>query len=292
MFVCFIYIYGLDTKNSTKLNNKRKNLFLFRKGGNTVAENTERRSRQALSKKARVDATSTARGLEGKPSAPRKIVKRPVPVKAEKPDQTETKPAEVNEEVTKQVTEQPAKKKETKKHNGGTKPMTIKKIEDVISAISAKTKLEDVTVRSPKSKEITLEDKAEILSSLIGDEKDVEVSRTACENIIRDYETIIAGLIQDGATVKFKGSVKRKVDGYYFKEDEAVKVRKATAVPGKNIPEDETYYIQLQNNGFKLIFDFGEKRENIKGKLSEDGSTFIAKDGRQFKVFKDENKNN
>ena len=170
--------------------------------------------------------------------------------------------------------------------------MTIKKIEDVISAISAKTKLEDVTVRSPKSKEITLEDKAEILSSLIGDEKDVEVSRTACENIIRDYETIIAGLIQDGATVKFKGSVKRKVDGYYFKEDEAVKVRKATAVPGKNIPEDETHYIQLQNNGFKLIFDFGEKRENIKGKLSEDGSTFIAKDGRQFKVFKDENKNN
>ena len=251
-----------------------------------MTENTERRSRQALSKKARVDATSTARGLEGKPSAPRKIVKRPVPVKAEKPEQAETKPVEANEEVTKQVTEQPAKKKETKKHNGGTKPMKIKKIEDVISAISAKTKLEDVTVRSPKSKEITLEDKAEILSSLIGDEKDIEVSRTACENIIRDYETIIAGLIQDGATVKFKGSVKRKVDGYYFKEDEAVKVRKAT------IPEDETHYIQLQNNGFKLIFDFGEKRENIKGKLSEDGSTFIAKDGRQFKVFKDENKNN
>lgn len=267
--------------------------------------NNERRSRQALAKQAREEAISTPRGVENKPIPVKVIGKRP-PVSSVAPTTTETvieetleqKPAtEVTkvekEEVVKEP-EKPVTKEKTKvkkeKTGGKVKMTTAKKqvLDKVLHDINEETKLEDVMTRDEdfKSKTVNKKHKIKILSAIFEEENLESTSDTKLGEIISKYENALCFLAKNGANFKFGSVSPRKVKGYNIKGATAVNVRQATNPRNSDepLPENETHIIWQRQNGFKLNFGFGEKLENIKGRLADNGNTFIDTTGKSYVV--------
>ena len=253
----------------------------------------ERRSRQALAKKAKEEAVSTARGADNNPQPVKVIGKRP-PLKvvreATKTEETvKEQPvteATVTEPVVKEETKPVATKqpKETKKQSGGRVAMT-KDFNTVFEGLLTKVKGVDVRKEDYKAPSLTIEDKGEILAAILK-EYGVDITKTRGKDVVGDFEKTLASLVESGYKFNFAGATARTVKGCYVHDRDTVSVRKAVSPTGdpSAIKPDETHYVLTRQNGFRFVYGFGEKEEIVKGKLSEDGKTFIAKDGRTFLV--------
>lgn len=264
--------------------------------------NNERRSRQALAKQAREEAISTPRGVENKPTPVKVIGKRP-PVSSVAPTTTETvieetleqKPAtEVTKVEKEEVVKEPAKpvtKEKTKvkkeKTGGKVKMTTAKKqvLDKVLHDINEETKLADVTSNGELDiKSVNKGHKVKILKAIF-EEENLEASDTKLGEIISKYENALCFLAKNGAKFKFGNAKQTEIKGYNIKGATAVNVRQATN-PRSNdpLPENETHIILQRQNGFKLTFGFGEKLESIKGRLADNGNTFIDTTGKSYVV--------
>lgn len=273
--------------------------------------NNERRSRQALAKQAREEAISTPRGVENKPSPVKVIGKRP-PVSSVAPTTTETvieetleqKPAtevtkvekeEVVKEPEKPVTKEKTKVKKEK--TGGKVKMTTEAKKDalkkVLHDINEKTKLEHIDPNEkPKSTVISKEQKIEILKTIL-ELENVTVSKTKLEKVISDYENSLCFLAKNGAIFNFGDATRKTFKGYDVEGAIAVNVCKINN-PRKDaapLPENETHMIRQRQNGFKLEFGFGKKIEGIKGRLTDNGNTFVDTTGKTYSVDHDKSDN-
>lgn len=265
--------------------------------------NNERRSRQALAKQAREEAISTPRGVENKPTPVKVIGKRP-PVSSVAPTTTETvieetleqKPAtevtkvekeEVVKEPTKPVTEEKPKVKK-EKTGGKVKMTTAKKqvLDKVLHDINEETKLKDVMSNGDLDiKSVNKDHKIKILQAIF-EEENLQTSDTKLGKIISKYENALCFLAKNGAKFKFGNAKQTEIEGYNILGATAVNVRKATNPRNSKepLPENETHFIWQRQNGFKLTFGFGEKLENIKGRLADNGNTFIDTTGKSYVV--------
>lgn len=264
--------------------------------------NNERRSRQALAKQAREEAISTPRGVENKPAPVKVIGKRP-PVSSVAPTTTETvieetleqKPAtEVTkvekEEVVKEP-EKPVTKEKTKvkkEETGGKVKMTTAKkqvLDKVLYDINEETKLKDVMSNGKLDiKSVNKDHKIKILQAIF-EEENLQASDTKLGEIISKYENALCFLAKNGAKFKFGNAKQTEIKGYNILGATAVNVRQATNPRSKEpLPENETHFIWQRQNGFKLTFGFGEELENIKGRLADNGNTFIDTTGKSYVV--------
>lgn len=264
--------------------------------------NNERRSRQALAKQAREEAISTPRGVENKPAPVKVIGKRP-PVSSVAPTTTETvieetleqKPAtEVTKVEKEEVAKEPAKpvtenKTKTKKKSGGKVKMTTAKkqvLDKVLHDINEETKLEDVMSNGELDiKSVNKKHKVKILQAIF-EEENLQASDTKLGEVISKYENALCFLAKNGAKFKFGNAKQTEIEGYNILGATAVNVRKATNPRNSKepLPENETHFIWQRQNGFKLTFGFGEKLENIKGRLADNGNTFIDTTGKSYVV--------
>lgn len=265
--------------------------------------NNERRSRQALAKQAREEAISTPRGVENKPAPVKVIGKRP-PVSSVAPTTTETvieetleqKPAtevtkvekeEVVKEPEKPVTENKTKVKK-EKTGGKVKMTTAKKqvLDKVLHDINEETKLEDVMSNGELDiKSVNKKHKVKILQAIF-EEENLQASDTKLGEVISKYENALCFLAKNGAKFKFGNAKQTEIKGYNILGATAVNVRQATNPRNSKepLPENETHLIWQRQNGFKLTFGFGEKLENIKGRLADNGNTFIDTTGKSYVV--------
>lgn len=263
--------------------------------------NNERRSRQALAKQAREEAISTPRGVENKPAPVKVIGKRP-PVSSVAPTTTETvieetleqKPAtEVTKVEKEEVVKEPAKpvtenKTKTKEKSGGKVKMTTAKkqvLDKVLHDINEETKLKDVMSNGKLDiKSVNKDHKIKILQAIF-EEENLKASDTKLGEIISKYENALCFLAKNGAKFKFGNAKQTEIKGYNIKGATAVNVRQATNPRSKEpLPENETHFIWQRQNGFKLTFGFGEELENIKGRLADNGNTFIDTTGKSYVV--------
>lgn len=264
--------------------------------------NNERRSRQALAKQAREEAISTPRGVENKPAPVKVIGKRP-PVSSVAPTTTETvieetleqKPAtEVTKVEKEEVVKEPEKtvtKEKTKvkkeKTGGKVKMTTAKKqvLDKVLHDINEETKLKDVMSNEKLDiKSVNKDHKIKILQAIF-EEENLQASDTKLGEIISKYENALCFLAKNGAKFKFGNAKQTEIKGYNIKGATAVNVRQATNPRSKEpLPENETHFIWQRQNGFKLTFGFGEELENIKGRLADNGNTFIDTTGKSYVV--------
>ena len=263
--------------------------------------NNERRSRQALAKQAREEAISTPRGVENKPTPVKVIGKRP-PVSSVAPTTTETvieetleqKPAtEVTKVEKEEVVKEPEKpvtenKTKTKEKSGGKVKMTTAKkqvLDKVLHDINEETKLKDVMSNGKLDiKSVNKDHKIKILQAIF-EEENLKASDTKLGEIISKYENALCFLAKNGAKFKFGNAKQTEIKGYNIKGATAVNVRQATNPRSKEpLPENETHFIWQRQNGFKLTFGFGEKLENIKGRLADNGNTFIDTTGKSYVV--------
>lgn len=263
--------------------------------------NNERRSRQALAKQAREEAISTPRGVENKPTPVKVIGKRP-PVSSVAPTTTETvieetleqKPAtEVTKVEKEEVVKEPAKpvtenKTKTKEKSGGKVKMTTAKkqvLDKVLHDINEETKLKDVMSNGKLDiKSVNKDHKIKILQAIF-EEENLKASDTKLGEIISKYENALCFLAKNGAKFKFGNAKQTEIKGYNIKGATAVNVRQATNPRSKEpLPENETHFIWQRQNGFKLTFGFGEELENIKGRLADNGNTFIDTTGKSYVV--------
>lgn len=264
--------------------------------------NNERRSRQALAKQAREEAISTPRGVENKPTPVKVIGKRP-PVSSVAPTTTETVIEETLEqkpstEVTKvekeEVVKEPEKpvtenKTKTKKKSGGKVKMTTAKkqvLDKVLHDINEETKLEDVMSNGELDiKSVNKKHKVKILQAIF-EEENLQASDTKLGEVISKYENALCFLAKNGAKFKFGNAKQTEIKGYNILGATAVNVRQATNPRNSKepLPENETHLIWQRQNGFKLTFGFGEKLENIKGRLADNGNTFIDTTGKSYVV--------
>lgn len=265
--------------------------------------NNERRSRQALAKQAREEAISTPRGVENKPAPVKVIGKRP-PVSSVAPTTTETvieetleqKPAtevtkvekeEVVKEPEKPVTENKTKVKK-EKTGGKVKMTTAKKqvLDKVLHDINEETKLKDVMSNGELDiKSVNKKHKVKILQAIF-EEENLQASDTKLGEVISKYENALCFLAKNGAKFKFGNAKQTEIKGYNILGATAVNVRQATNPRNSKepLPENETHLIWQRQNGFKLTFGFGEKLENIKGRLADNGNTFIDTTGKSYVV--------
>ena len=265
--------------------------------------NNERRSRQALAKQAREEAISTPRGVENKPTPVKVIGKRP-PVSSVAPTTTETvieetleqKPAtevtkvekeEVVKEPEKTVTENKTKVKK-EKTGGKVKMTTAKKqvLDKVLHDINEETKLKDVMSNGELDiKSVNKKHKVKILQAIF-EEENLQASDTKLGEVISKYENALCFLAKNGAKFKFGNAKQTEIKGYNILGATAVNVRQATNPRNSKepLPENETHLIWQRQNGFKLTFGFGEKLENIKGRLADNGNTFIDTTGKSYVV--------
>lgn len=264
--------------------------------------NNERRSRQALAKQAREEAISTPRGVENKPAPVKVIGKRP-PVSSVAPTTTETvieetleqKPAtEVTKVEKEEVVKEPEKpvtenKTKTKKKSGGKVKMTTAKkqvLDKVLHDINEETKLEDVMSNGELDiKSVNKKHKVKILQAIF-EEENLKASDTKLGEVISKYENALCFLAKNGAKFKFGNAKQTEIKGYNILGATAVNVRQATNPRNSKepLPENETHLIWQRQNGFKLTFGFGEKLENIKGRLADNGNTFIDTTGKSYVV--------
>lgn len=263
--------------------------------------NNERRSRQALAKQAREEAISTPRGVENKPTPVKVIGKRP-PVSSVAPTTTETvieetleqKPAtEVTKVEKEEVVKEPEKpvtenKTKTKEKSGGKFKMTTAKkqvLDKVLHDINEETKLKDVMSNGKLDiKSVNKDHKIKILQAIF-EEENLKASDTKLGEIISKYENALCLLAKNGAKFKFGNAKQTEIKGYNIKGATAVNVRQATNPRSKEpLPENETHFIWQRQNGFKLTFGFGEELENIKGRLADNGNTFIDTTGKSYVV--------
>lgn len=264
--------------------------------------NNERRSRQALAKQAREEAISTPRGVENKPAPVKVIGKRP-PVSSVAPTTTETvieetleqKPAtEVTKVEKEEVVKEPAKpvtenKTKTKEKSGGKVKMTTAKkqvLDKVLHDINEETKLEDVMSNGELDiKSVNKKHKVKILQAIF-EEENLQASDTKLGEVISKYENALCFLAKNGAKFKFGNAKQTEIKGYNILGATAVNVRQATNPRNSKepLPENETHFIWQRQNGFKLTFGFGEKLENIKGRLADNGNTFIDTTGKSYVV--------
>lgn len=266
--------------------------------------NNERRSRQALAKQAREEAISTPRGVENKPAPVKVIGKRP-PVSSVAPTTTETvieetleqKPAtEVTKVEKEEVVKEPAKpvtKEKTKvkkEKSGGEVKMTTEAkkntLEKVLHDINEETKLKDVMSNGDLDiKSVNKDHKVKILQAIF-EEENLQTSDTKLGKIISKYENALCFLAKNGAKFKFGNAKQTEIEGYNILGATAVNVRKATNPRNSKepLPENETHFIWQRQNGFKLTFGFGEELENIKGRLADNGNTFIDTTGKSYVV--------
>lgn len=265
--------------------------------------NNERRSRQALAKQAREEAISTPRGVENKPTPVKVIGKRP-PVSSVAPTTTETvieetleqKPAtEVTKVEKEEVVKEPEKtvtKEKTKvkkeKTGGKVKMTTAKKqvLDKVLHDINEETKLKDVMSNGKLDiKSVNKDHKIKILQAIF-EEENLQASDTKLGEIISKYENALCFLAKNGAKFKFGNAKQTEIKGYNILGATAVNVRQATNPRNSKepLPENETHMIWQRQNGFKLTFGFGEKLENIKGRLADNGNTFIDTTGKSYVV--------
>ena len=263
--------------------------------------NNERRSRQALAKQAREEAISTPRGVENKPAPVKVIGKRP-PVSSVAPTTTETvieetleqKPAtEVTKVEKEEVVKEPEKpvtenKTKTKEKSGGKVKMTTAKkqvLDKVLHDINEETKLKDVMSNGKLDiKSVNKDHKIKILQAIF-EEENLKASDTKLGEIISKYENALCFLAKNGAKFKFGNAKQTEIKGYNIKGATAVNVRQATNPRSKEpLPENETHFIWQRQNGFKLTFGFGEELENIKGRLADNGNTFIDTTGKSYVV--------
>lgn len=264
--------------------------------------NNERRSRQALAKQAREEAISTPRGVENKPAPVKVIGKRP-PVSSVAPTTTETvieetleqKPAtEVTKVEKEEVVKEPEKpvtenKTKTKKKSGGKVKMTTAKkqvLDKVLHDINEETKLEDVMSNGELDiKSVNKKHKVKILQAIF-EEENLQASDTKLGEVISKYENALCFLAKNGAKFKFGNAKQTEIKGYNILGATAVNVRQATNPRNSKepLPENETHLIWQRQNGFKLTFGFGEKLENIKGRLADNGNTFIDTTGKSYVV--------
>lgn len=263
--------------------------------------NNERRSRQALAKQAREEAISTPRGVENKPTPVKVIGKRP-PVSSVAPTTTETvieetleqKPAtEVTKVEKEEVVKEPEKpvtenKTKTKEKSGGKVKMTTAKkqvLDKVLHDINEETKLKDVMSNGKLDiKSVNKDHKIKILQAIF-EEENLKASDTKLGEIISKYENALCFLAKNGAKFKFGNAKQTEIKGYNIKGATAVNVRQATNPRSKEpLPENETHFIWQRQNGFKLTFGFGEELENIKGRLADNGNTFIDTTGKSYVV--------
>lgn len=264
--------------------------------------NNERRSRQALAKQAREEAISTPRGVENKPTPVKVIGKRP-PVSSVAPTTTETvieetleqKPAtEVTKVEKEEVVKEPEKpvtenKTKTKKKSGGKVKMTTAKkqvLDKVLHDINEETKLEDVMSNGELDiKSVNKKHKVKILQAIF-EEENLQASDTKLGEVISKYENALCFLAKNGAKFKFGNAKQTEIKGYNILGATAVNVRQATNPRNSKepLPENETHLIWQRQNGFKLTFGFGEKLENIKGRLADNGNTLIDTTGKSYVV--------
>lgn len=263
--------------------------------------NNERRSRQALAKQAREEAISTPRGVENKPTPVKVIGKRP-PVSSVAPTTTETvieetleqKPAtEVTKVEKEEVVKEPEKpvtenKTKTKEKSGDKVKMTTAKkqvLDKVLHDINEETKLKDVMSNGKLDiKSVNKDHKIKILQAIF-EEENLKASDTKLGEIISKYENALCFLAKNGAKFKFGNAKQTEIKGYNIKGATAVNVRQATNPRSKEpLPENETHFIWQRQNGFKLTFGFGEELENIKGRLADNGNTFIDTTGKSYVV--------
>ena len=263
--------------------------------------NNERRSRQALAKQAREEAISTPRGVENKPAPVKVIGKRP-PVSSVAPTTTETvieetleqKPAtEVTKVEKEEVVKEPEKpvtenKTKTKEKSGGKVKMTTAKkqvLDKVLHDINEETKLKDVMSNGKLDiKSVNKNHKIKILQAIF-EEENLKASDTKLGEIISKYENALCFLAKNGAKFKFGNAKQTEIKGYNIKGATAVNVRQVTNPRSKEpLPENETHFIWQRQNGFKLTFGFGEELENIKGRLADNGNTFIDTTGKSYVV--------
>ena len=265
--------------------------------------NNERRSRQALAKQAREEAISTPRGVENNP-APVKVIGTRPPVSSVAPTTTETvieetleqKPAtevtkvekeEVVKEPEKPVTENKTKVKK-EKTGGKVKMTTAKKqvLDKVLHDINEETKLKDVMSNGELDiKSVNKKHKVKILQAIF-EEENLQASDTKLGEVISKYENALCFLAKNGAKFKFGNAKQTEIKGYNILGATAVNVRQATNPRNSKepLPENETHLIWQRQNGFKLTFGFGEKLENIKGRLADNGNTFIDTTGKSYVV--------
>ena len=264
--------------------------------------NNERRSRQALAKQAREEAISTPRGVENKPTPVKVIGKRP-PVSSVAPTTTETvieetleqKPAtEVTKVEKEEVVKEPEKpvtenKTKTKEKSGGKVKMTTAKkqvLDKVLHDINEDTKLKDVMSNGELDiKSVNKKHKVKILQAIF-EEENLQASDTKLGEVISKYENALCFLAKNGAKFKFGNAKQTEIKGYNILGATAVNVRQATNPRNSKepLPENETHLIWQRQNGFKLTFGFGEKLENIKGRLADNGNTFIDTTGKSYVV--------
>lgn len=264
--------------------------------------NNERRSRQALAKQAREEAISTPRGVENKPTPVKVIGKRP-PVSSVAPTTTETvieetleqKPAtEVTKVEKEEVVKEPEKpvtenKTKTKEKSGGKVKMTTAKkqvLDKVLHDINEETKLKDVMSNGELDiKSVNKKHKVKILQAIF-EEENLQASDTKLGEVISKYENALCFLAKNGAKFKFGNAKQTEIKGYNILGATAVNVRQATNPRNSKepLPENETHLIWQRQNGFKLTFGFGEKLENIKGRLADNGNTFIDTTGKSYVV--------
>lgn len=169
----------------------------------------ERRSRQALAKKAKEEAVSTARGTDNNPQPVKVIGKRP-PLKVvreatkteeavkEQPVTEATVTEPVVKEETKPVAKQP---KETKKQSGGRVAMT-KDFNTVFEGLLTKVKDVDVRKADYKAPSLTIEDKGEILAAILK-EYGVDITKTRGKDVISDFEKTLASLVEKWIQIQF-----------------------------------------------------------------------------------------
>lgn len=253
--------------------------------------NNERRSRQALAKQAREEAISTPRGVENKPTPVKVIGKRP-PVSSVAPTTTET----VIEETLEQKPATEVTKVEKEKTGGKVKMTTEAKkdaLKKVLHDINEKTKLEHIDPNEkPNSTVVSKDQKIEILKTIL-ELENVSVSKTKLEKVISDYENSLCFLAKNGAIFNFGDATRKTFKGYDVEGATAVNVCKINN-PRKDaapLPENETHMIRQRQNGFKLEFGFGKKIEGIKGRLTDNGNTFVDITGKTYSVDHDKSDN-
>ena len=158
-------------------------------------------------------------------------------------------------------------------------------LDKVLHDINEETKLKDVMSNGKLDiKSVNKDHKIKILQAIF-EEENLKASDTKLGEIISKYENALCLLAKNGAKFKFGNAKQTEIKGYNIKGATAVNVRQATNPRSKEpLPENETHFIWQRQNGFKLTFGFGEELENIKGRLADNGNTFIDTTGKSYVV--------
>ena len=159
-------------------------------------------------------------------------------------------------------------------------------LDKVLHDINEETKLKDVMSNGELDiKSVNKKHKVKILQAIF-EEENLQASDTKLGEVISKYENALCFLAKNGAKFKFGNAKQTEIKGYNILGATAVNVRQATNPRNSKepLPENETHLIWQRQNGFKLTFGFGEKLENIKGRLADNGNTFIDTTGKSYVV--------